>query len=140
MKDLEAISKKQRIIGHCLPCAAVVLVPVVDATIFSDVALETYDLALLMPSVVWLIAISPLLLIFSVIFSRKLVKTHILYDILTVLLYSSLSVIFCYCTWDDPMKIRLHMIYICARTIFFVLTFAVMRVIKRNKAPRKEDL
>ena len=112
--------KKKKIIGYCLPCAAVVLVPVIDILLFCLVGqgniLSYYQLAIL-----WFLIISPSALVFLSIFSRNLAKYDIRYELLLLALYSSLSVIACFIVRSDTIAVLMLGFLVALRAVSLAL-------------------
>ena len=80
--------KKKKIIGYCLPCVVIILIPFFDILLPYAVLgpLEKYPGLVGIIATVW-IPISPSLLILSAIFSYRMARTHAIYDALMVVIY-----------------------------------------------------
>ena len=124
--------KKKKTIGYSLPFAVIVFVPSFDILLRClgrwD-AFEKYAMLGMIIACVWLPLISPALLIVSAVFSRRMAKTHIIYDglmivllfILSSLLYRSIV----------PEMMQLFMFYLYIRVICFGLAYIIVRLIRK---------
>jgi hypothetical protein len=129
MKDLKTISKKQRIIGHCLPCVVIILIPFFDILLrYAFLGpLEKYPGLVGIIATVW-IPISPSLLILSAIFSYRMARTHAIYDALMVVIYFFLSYLL-YTIFVPDMA--LFMNYLPIKAACFGLTYVITRSVRK---------
>lgn len=90
---------------------------------------EKYVLLVLILAGVWLPLISPTLLILSAVFSRRLAKSHIIYDGLMVVLYFTLSSLLYRSIVPEVMQLLMFYLYI--RVVCFGLAYVIARLIRK---------
>ena len=121
--------KKKKIIGYCLPCVVIILIPFLDILLrYAFLGpFEKYPGLVAIIATVWM-PIAPLLLILSAIFSYRMARTHAIYDVLMVVIYIFLSCLL-YTIFVPDMV--LFMNYLPIKVVCFGLAYVITRLVRK---------